>query len=33
MSLAMIERYSRFADRKLSGKAAVVKLREHDRNG
>jgi integrase len=26
MSMAMIERYSRFADRKASGKAAVIKL-------
>lgn len=29
MSLAMIERYCRFADRKLSGKASVVSLRAH----
>jgi integrase len=28
MSLAMIERYSRFADRKASGQAAVIKLSE-----
>ena len=26
MSMAMIERYSRFADRKRSGKAAVLKM-------
>ena len=26
MSLAMIERYCRFADRKASGKAALIKL-------
>ena len=29
MSMAMIERYSRFADRKASGKAAVIHLAEH----
>jgi len=29
MSMAMIERYCRFADKKANGKAAVVKLKEH----
>lgn len=33
MSMAMIERYSRFADKKASGKAAVVKLSERRKNG
>jgi len=33
MSMAMIERYSRFADKKASGKAAVVKLAERRKNG
>lgn len=32
MSMSMIERYSRFADRKQSGKAAVVKLAERAKN-
>lgn len=32
MSMAMIERYSRFADRKQSGKAAIVKLAERAKN-
>lgn len=32
MSMAMIERYSRFADRKQSGKAAIVKLAERVKN-
>jgi integrase len=32
MSLAMIERYCRFADRKTSGKAALIKLEEHSAN-
>lgn len=32
MSLAMIERYCRFADKKASGKASVVSLRERRRN-
>jgi len=32
MSMAMIERYSRFADRKASGKAAVVSLAERKKN-
>lgn len=32
MSLAMIERYCRFADKKASGKASVVSLREHRKN-
>lgn len=34
MSMAMIERYSRFADKKISGKAAVVTLRAaQNKNG
>lgn len=33
MSMAMIERYSRFADKKASGKAAIVKLSERRKNG
>lgn len=33
MSMAMIERYSRFADRKQSGRAAVIKLAERSKNG
>lgn len=32
MSLAMIERYCRFADKKISGKASVVSLKEHRKN-
>ena len=32
MSLKMIERYCRFADRKASGKASVTALKEHRRN-
>lgn len=32
MSMAMIERYCRFADKKANGKAAVVKLRERRKN-
>jgi integrase len=32
MSLAMIERYCRFADKKASGKASVVTLRERRKN-
>lgn len=32
MSLAMIERYCRFADKKASGKASVVSLRERRKN-
>lgn len=32
MSMAMIERYSRFADRKASGKAAIVSLAERKKN-
>lgn len=32
MSLAMIDRYSRFADKKADGKAAVVSLEERRRN-
>jgi integrase len=32
MSMAMIERYSRFADKKASGKAAVISLEERARN-
>lgn len=32
MSLAMIERYCRFADKKISGKASVVSLRERRKN-
>lgn len=32
MSMAMITRYCRFADKKASGKAAVVRLTEHRRN-
>lgn len=32
MSMAMIERYSRYADKKASGKAAVVKLAERRKN-
>lgn len=33
MSLAMIERYCRFADRKASGKAALITLKERAGNG
>jgi integrase len=33
MSLGMIERYCRFADKKASGKASVVSLRERRKNG
>lgn len=32
MSIAMIERYCRFADKKASGKASVVALAEHRKN-
>ena len=32
MSLAMIERYARFADRKASGQAAILRLSEHRGN-
>jgi integrase len=32
MSLAMIERYCRFADKKISGKASVVSLKERRKN-
>jgi integrase len=32
MSMGMIERYSRFADRKASGKAAIVSLAERKQN-
>lgn len=33
MSLAMIERYCRFADKKASGKASVIALKERRKNG
>jgi integrase len=32
MSMSMIERYSRFADKKASGKAAIIRIAEHSRN-
>ena len=32
MSIAMIERYCRFADRKVSGQAALLALRERSQN-
>jgi hypothetical protein len=32
MSLAMIERYCRFADKKASGKASIVTLAERRKN-
>lgn len=32
MSLSMIERYCRFADRKISGQAALIRLAEHSSN-